>query len=343
MARTLLPRLSLPLSLLAVTGGVALWGGEVLRRRRRLVAAVPPELRTRMLWMPTGVLTSAPVRRLLAALPLPSPAPPSDVDARAETATADGSTVPVWVYRPPTAVASGAALLWVHGGGYVAGAAAYDHATCARFVRELGLVVVSVDYRLAPADPFPAALDDCSTALRWLRTQAEELGVDPSRLAVGGESAGGGLAAALAQRAYDEGVDLRFQLLVYPMVDDRTVLAAEQPETLVWTSGSNRSGWSSYLGHPVRPAEERPYAVPSRREDLAGLARAWIGVGDLDLFHAEDVAYAARLVAGGVECELEVVPGMYHGAYGLAPDGSALAQHFRERSVEALRAGLLDR
>jgi acetyl esterase/lipase len=199
-----------------------------------------------------------------------------------------------------------------------------------------------VDYRLAPAHPFPAALDDCSTALRWLHAQAGPWGVDPTRVAVGGESAGGGLAAALAQRAHDEGVDVRFQLLVYPMLDDRTVLAAHQPETLVWTSPSNRAGWTAYLGHPVRPAEERPYAVPARRADLSGLPPAWVGVGDQDLFLDEDLAYADRLRAAGVGCEVELVPGLYHGAYGLAPGTSAVGEHFRERSVEAVRAALLD-
>ena len=336
-----------PLSRTLLLAGLAVAGhvGRVLLQRRRLVAAVPPELRTPMLWLPTGVLTSAPARRLLAVLPLPSPNPPTDVDARPATASHAGSTVPVWVYRPSSGAtsgtSSGGALLWVHGGGYVAGAAEHDHEACARFVRELGVVVVSVDYRLAPADPFPAALDDGATALRWLHAQADELGVDPARIAVGGESAGGGLAAALAQRAYDEDVDVAFQLLVYPMLDDRTVLRADQPETLVWTSPSNRSGWTAYLGHPVRTSEERPYAAPARREDLTGLAPAWIGVGDADLFHDEDLAYAARLVAAGVPCELEVVPGMYHGAYGLAPASSAIAQRFRQRSVEALRDGLL--
>ncbi|MGI3781680.1 MAG: alpha/beta hydrolase fold domain-containing protein, partial [Janthinobacterium lividum] len=105
-----------------------------------------------------------------------------------------------------------------------------------------------------------------------------------------------------------------FQLLVCPMLDDRTVLRADQPSTLVWTSPSNRSGWAACLGHPVQASEERPYAAPARRADLTGLPPAWIGVGDHDLFHDEDLAYAARLAAAGTACEVELVPGMCHGA-----------------------------
>jgi acetyl esterase/lipase len=202
--------------------------------------------------------------------------------------------------------------------------------------------VVSVKYRFAPEHPFPAALEDCYAALGWLHENAEKLGVDRGRIAIGGESAGGGLAAALAQLAHDRGeLPVCFQLLVYPMLDDRTALDPTRPRTLVWTPTGNHFGWTSYLGHPPRLEEDRPYAVPARREDLSGLPPAWIGVGDIDLFYPENVGYAERLQAAGVACQLEVVPGFYHGAFGMAPDDSAIANGFRNSAKRALRAALV--
>lgn len=192
-----------------------------------------------------------------------------------------------------------------------------EHEVCAHYARELGILVVGVDYRLAPEHPFPAALDDCYAALRWLHDRAEQLGVDPARIAVGGASAGGGLAAGLAQRAHDLAeVPVALQVLTYPMLDDRTVLRRDHAGRgrILWTPASNRYGWTSYLGHPPGAAEPPPYAVPARRADLAGLPPAWIGVGELDLFHDEDVEYARRLEAAGVPVTLHVEPGMYHAA-----------------------------
>ena len=199
----------------------------------------------------------------------------------------------VYVYDTPTRPRPTGVLLWIHGGGYVMGDPRGDHDVCSQHARDLGIVVVNVDYRLAPEHPFPAALEDCYAALRWVHENADELGIDPSRIAVGGGSAGGGLAAALAQLAHDRGeVPVCFQYLVYPMLDDRTTLVRKRPRTLVWTPGANLFGWTSYLGHPPGLEESRPYAVPARREDLSGLPPAWIGVGDIDLFYEEDVAYA---------------------------------------------------
>ena len=205
---------------------------------------------------------------------------------------------------------------------------------------EAGVLVASVDYRLAPERPFPAGLTDCHAALRWLHAHAEERGVDPARIAVGGDSAGGGLAAALVQLAHDRGeVPVAFQLLVYPMLDDRTVLEADDDGTehFVWSRRSNRFGWTAYLGHEPTVESAPEYAAPARREDLSGLPPAWIGVGDLDLFHAEDLAYAARLRAAGVACEVHEVPGMYHGADVLHAFRTPLTADFLERMIAALR------
>ncbi|GAA4552162.1 alpha/beta hydrolase [Amycolatopsis samaneae] len=240
--------------------------------------------------------------------------PPGAVVAGVRFRDLDADGRAVRVYRPESG-ASGAGLLWIHGGGFVAGLHTQDHRFCAGLARDLGVVVVSVDYRLAPDDPFPAAIDDCVAGWDWFQRVHAEFGVDPARIAVGGQSAGGGLAACLAQRVHDRGgVRPRAQLLFCPMLDDRTATRTELDARRhwIWPNRDNRFGWSAYLGHePGRPAE--PYASAARREDLAGLPPAWIGVGDIDLFHEEDTAYARRLRAAGVGCELDVVPGAPHG------------------------------
>jgi acetyl esterase/lipase len=223
-----------------------------------------------------------------------------------------------------------------------------DDGRCVGWARELGLVVVSVDYRLAPEHPFPAALDDAHAAWTWLQGAAPALGVDPARVAVGGASAGAGLAACLAQRLRDEGsaaggVPPAAQLLVYPMLDDRTAARHElDGGHLVWSNRSNRTGWSAYLGAPPGAPHAPAYAVAARRDDLGGLPPAWIGVGALDLFLDEDRAYAARLRAAGVATELLEVPGAPHGFDALAPDvplsrtfAAAQAAFLRDRLVAA--------
>jgi acetyl esterase/lipase len=234
----------------------------------------------------------------------------------------------VRVHRPEQN-RSRAALLWIHGGGLVMGAAKQDDRLCGATAAELGIVVVAADYRLAPEFPFPTPLDDCHLAWTWLLRNAARLGVDPGRVIVGGQSAGGGLAAALAQRLYDEdGVQPIAQWLFCPMLDDRTAARRELDEIghRVWNNKNNRYGWGAYLGS--RPDESEPgalespprYAVPARRDDLTGLPPAWIGVGDVDLFHEEDLAYADRLRAAGVAAAFHGVPGAPHGFEAWAPN-----------------------
>ncbi len=251
-------------------------------------------------------------------------------------------SVLVTITRPTDPGGTGRpAVLYIHGGGMVVGTPQAEAIGIGRLARALDAVVVAPDYRLAPEHPFPAALDDCMAALRWMRDNADELGIDPDRIAVTGSSAGGGLSAAVAQRAHDEGIALRAQALVYPMLDDRTVLRNDQNGRgrFMWTPASNRFGWTAYLGREPRMSDAPQYAAPARREDLSGLAPAWVGVGDLDLLYDESVAYAKRLSECGVPCELVSVPGMYHGADGLAQKTPAM-QDFRHSVMNHLRTYL---
>ncbi|WNG82426.1 alpha/beta hydrolase fold domain-containing protein [Mycobacterium sp. ITM-2016-00316] len=224
-----------------------------------------------------------------------------------------GSGVTVRVFRPPYGD-NGSALLWIHGGGFMLGDARMDDALCARLAAETEATVAAVDYRLAPAHPYPAALDDCYEALVWLSDHPD---VDPVRLAVGGASAGGGLAAALALLARDRGeISLAAQLLVYPMLDDRTGLHADPHRAArrLWNATSNRLAWSAYLGGVAADT-----VAPARRGDLSGLAPAWIGVGTLDVLHDEAVRYGERLRASGVCAQVCTVPGAFHGFDAVAP------------------------
>ena len=251
----------------------------------------------------------------------------------------------VHIYRPPVQTSDGA-VLWIHGGGFVIGAAIMDDVRCSRYALEFGTVVVSVEYRLAPEHPFPAPLDDCFAAWTWMQEQAERLGVDPHRIVVGGESAGGGLAATLVQRIHDTGgPQPAAQLLVYPMLDDRTAARTELDAVKhrLWNNRANRAGWTAFLGHePGRDATHdhvAEYAVGARRSDLTGLPPAWIGVGEVDLFHDEDRDYAERLVAAGVPCEFVAVPGAPHGFVSTAPKATATID-FERRIDEFLRTYL---
>lgn len=233
------------------------------------------------------------------------------------------------------------AVLWIHGGGMILGSPQMEASGSGRLARELDALVVSPDYRLAPEHPFPAALDDCMATLTWTRDHADELGIDADRIAVTGASAGGGLSAAVAQRAHDEGIALRAQVLVYPMIDDRTALGDNHSGRgkFVWTPQANRFAWTAYLGRQPRLSDAPEYAAPARRTDLSGLPPAWVGIGSLDLFYDESVAYAEALRACDVRCELVTVPGMYHGADGLARNAPSMKE-FRRKSVDYLREHL---
>lgn len=241
----------------------------------------------------------------------------------------------VRVYHPAEGH-SGAGLLWIHGGGYVLGAPQINDELCARYAEELKLTVVSAGYRLAPKHPFPAGLDDCRNAWQWLLDNAGELGVDTARLVISGESAGGGLAAALVQRVHDEGgVQPAAQALLCPMLDDRTA-AREELDAIahkMWNNRNNRGGWRYYLGRDPGGPETPPYAVPARRESLVGLPRAWVGVGDIDLFHEENRSYAERLREAGVPCEFRDYPGAPHGFELIVPDAPVSRQFWADNDA----------
>lgn len=240
---------------------------------------------------------------------------PTPKNGAVTVSTARSERVRMRLYRPDTRRVEGG-LFWVHGGGLLFGDARQDEALCAETARELGIAVVSANYRFAPEHPFPAALDDVHRAWHWMQDHAPELGVDPARIAIGGESAGAGLAASLVQRLHDEGgVQPVAQWLFAPMIDDRT--AADESldgiDHWVWNNQKNRVGWSAYLqGEPG--ADTIPaYAAAARRIDLSGLPPAYIAVGDIELFFAEDIDYAERLQQAGGSVELDVVHGAPHG------------------------------
>lgn len=244
------------------------------------------------------------------------------------------------IHRPPAGGRTPApGVLYVHGGGYVIGTAAMGDDFCSRLARHLDVVVAAVDYRLAPEHPYPTPLEDAYAALKWLAAQPE---VDADRLALTGESAGGGLAAGLALLARDRGgIAPVLQVLSYPMLDDRTTDGGLDPRVLrMWNQRSNRFGWDSYLGD-LGGDDVPATAAPARADDLAGLPATWIGVGTHDLFHDEDVAWARRLEAAGVACDLLVVEGAYHG-FDVAQPRAEVSRDFLRARIAAFRGALSD-
>ncbi len=262
-----------------------------------------------------------------------------DVDVPANGAS---PAVSLRLYRPKSLAAAAPAMLWAHGGGFIIGSPEQDEPNTLAFVRELGITIAAVRYRLAPEHPAPAAVEDAYAALRWLHQNAARLNVDPNRIAIGGASAGGGVMATLALVAHDRReVRPAFQLLVYPMLDDRTATRTDLDlrNVRVWTQGSNAYAWSAYLGHAPGAPSASEYAAAARRKDLTGLPPAWIGVGTLDLFHDEDLAYAKRLNDSGVRCELHVITGAFHG-FDVMFSKSKIAKAFWQEQARALKAAL---
>jgi acetyl esterase/lipase len=296
------------------------------------IAVVDPDLRAATAKLPAlnarNPILRAMVRMATRLLPTP------EVPGVTVTPVRDGR-MRALVYRPDGAPA-GPGVLWIHGGGFVIGSAKQDHRLVAGTAAALGIAVVSADYRLAPDHPFPAPLDDVTAVWDWMRAHAAELGIDPSRIVVAGESAGGGLAATLVQRLRDiSDVQPVAQWLFCPMLDDRTAAdrSLDAVGHFVWDNTANEHGWRSYLGRAPGSDGIPPYAVAAHRNDLAGLPPTWICVGDIELFHAEDVAYAERLRAAGVDVTLDVVPGAPHGFEnwaGETPPAVALVARARE-------------
>lgn len=325
---------------LVATAAIGVAALQVLRNVSAL-RAVAADLRSPLLYVPLAPSSSGYLRVMRRLVELvPPPRHPDGVRSEDRTAAVAGRvSTRVVVYERPDRERPTAALLWMHGGGTVIGRA--EAPAVARWADDLGILIVSVDYRLAPEHPYPAGLEDCYTALAWLHHCAQELGVDPERIAVGGESAGGLLAASLCLLARERGgPPVSFQLLEYPMLDDRTVLRPDpgRSRSFVWSPRSSRFAWTSYLGGPPTEDDERA-AAPARVADLSGLPPAWIGVGDVDLLHEEAVSYAARLRQAGVACDLHVEPGMHHGAPSLKAKAPT-SKRFRDRETDALASGL---
>lgn len=297
-------------------------------------AAFHPELRSVARFLPRGVVgpRTLPLLRRIDARQRDR--------ARAGVEVVRVGPVSCRLHRPPGGTdGPRPALLWIHGGGYVIGTAAQDDAICAELAQRLGIVVAAVDYRLAPEHPFPTPLHDCHDALAWLAGHDE---VDARRVAVGGASAGGGLAAALALLARDRAeVEVQFQLLTYPMLDDRSATRPDLDDgrARLWNNRSNRFGWSAYLATAPGSPGVDGLAAPGRHEQLAGLPPAWVGVGTLDIFLDEDRLYAERLRAAGVPVEVEVVEGAFHAFDHVRPD-ARITRLFRDAQARALGAGL---
>ena len=233
-------------------------------------------------------------------------------------------------------------ILHLHGGGFVMGGAEHSLWRSQELARSLDCLVVSVEYRLAPETAFPGALEDGYAALRWLHDAADTLRVDRHRIAIVGESAGGGHAAMLAIAARDRGeFPVAYQALIYPMLDDRTGSTVRTPPhvgTLLWDEQRNRFGWTSMLGTAAGSADVAHGSVPARVADLRGLPPTWIGVGSIDLLVDEGIRYAARLIDAGVSTRLTVVPGAFH-VFDAFP-AFAVANAFRTDLIASLRAAL---
>lgn len=212
-------------------------------------------------------------------------------------------------------------LFWIHGGGFLMGTIDQDDLVCDAFAARFGCIVCSVEYRLAPEDPFPAGVEDCYAGLRGFFVQAAELGVDPALIGIAGISAGGGLAAAVALLARDRGeVTLAFQMPLCAQLDDRHITHSSRSihDTRVWNTETSIGAWRAYLGGAA-DAVVSPYAAPARAADLAGLPPTFLSVGQLDPFCDENLEYARRLLEAGVPTELHVYPGAFHGFDVLAP------------------------
>ncbi|MCT8001291.1 alpha/beta hydrolase [Sphingomonas sanguinis] len=304
--------------------------------------AVAPELRPAAEKIQAMIAAMPPITqayRTMRSGPIPPPA--TDIPYTEQHIPGAAGQPPVTVYViNARAGTRRPAILHTHGGGYIVGSARGSIAPCQDIARQLDCVVVTVDYRLAPETTYIGSVADNHAALLWLHAHAADLGVDPARIALLGESAGGGHAALLALMARDRrSVPLCAQVLIYPMLDDRTGSTRTVPPfigRIGWDAPANVFGWTSFLGHPAGASDVPAAGVPARITDLSGLPPTFIGVGSVDLFVDEDVDYARRLIAAAVPTELVVTPGAFHGFDAVAPE-TGLAKRFTAAKIAALR------
>jgi acetyl esterase/lipase len=232
------------------------------------------------------------------------------------------------------------ALYWIHGGGMITGGLAMDDRLMHRYATEVGCVAVSVEYRLAPEHPHPAPVEDCYAGLLWTAENTDLLGIDPDRIAIGGTSAGGGLAAGTALLARDRGGPaLAYQLLLSPMLDDRNTTPSSREFTqpgMPWNRAANLFGWTALLGGAT---DVSPYAAPARANDLSGLPPTYLDAGELEVFRDECLEYARHLTTAGASTEFHLYPGACHGWDTLVPD-AAISQRATTARVAALRRAL---
>lgn len=246
--------------------------------------------------------------------------------------------IAIRIYRPNVPAASKPGILFLHGGGMILGNLETDSLAAAALCESTGSLVVSVDYRLAPENPAPAAIEDCYAALRWMHAASSSLGFDPDRLAVYGGSAGGGLAIATALVARDRGTPIiSFVMAPYPMLDDRNETESSKAvvDLGIWDRAGNIEAWAWYLGG--KPADQ--YSAPARATDLSNLPPMFIDVGDCDMFMDEDIAFVEKLRADGGTVEFTIYPGAYHASEVFAPE-AALSAKITARRIEALKAAL---
>ncbi|MCV7410317.1 esterase [Mycobacterium florentinum] len=282
----------------------------------------------------------AAMSEMIAALPVPD-ATGLQIENR-EIPGRDGDpAVPIRIYRPNQPSAP-AAVYSVHGGGFIAGDLETEHGSSVVLARELGVVVVSVDYRLAPETPFPGGLEDVYAGLVWMAAHADELGIDPQRIAIHGMSAGGGLCAALALLARDRGgPHIAFQFLSVPELDDRLITASmtDFTDTPLWSRPRAILSWDCYLGAGRAGTDDVPvYAAPARATDLAGLPPAYVSVMHFDPLRDEGVAYALAMLAAGVSVELHLFPGTFHGS--MLIQDAAISKREEAEKITVLRRAL---
>lgn len=253
----------------------------------------------------------------------------------------DSNPLPLRIYRQNSSTETLPVLLWIHGGGYILGSIDDNDDLCMRFAKEANCVVVSVEYRLAPEHPYPAPIEDCYAALKWIADHAESLNIDPNRIGVAGASAGGGLTAALTLLARDRQYpSLCFQMPLYPMIDDQNNSPStnEIKEGFVWNQKTNEAGWKMYLGELYGKDNIPAYAAPARAEDYSHLPYTYTCVGQLDPFRDETLSYVTRLAQAGVDVEFHLYPGAYHGFEGINPDAD-LSIRATNEYIQAVKNG----